>query len=183
MKWIAVALFTFGCNTVSLHAQQSRMDSATPGRAALEQRFRERFGEVVKSRLSLSDGQMKQLTDVNRRFETRRRDLFQQERSVRREMRDVLTAGTEDQATQDRVARLLEQALKVQRQRLDLLEEEDRALVTFLTPVQRAKYFGMQEQMRRRIDDMRRGAEGDSLRPMGPRGMRRRPGGFARSQD
>jgi periplasmic protein CpxP/Spy len=158
-------------------SQQARLDSSGPGRAALEQRFRERFAEVVKARLGLSDAQMSQLTDVNRRFESRRRDLVQQERSVRRQMRDAL-AGGEDQATQDRVSRLLDQALRVQRQRLDLLEEEDRALVGFLTPVQRARYFGMQEQMRRRVEEMRRGAEGgDSLRGRGPRGMRRRPGG------
>lgn len=181
MRKTLVALVFGVLGSMPLHAQQARPDSPLQGRAALEQRFRERFAEVVKNRLGLSDAQMQQLTDVNRRYETRRRDLFQQERSARRDMRDALSAGTEDQATQDRVARLLEQALRLQRQRLDLLEEEDRALVSFLTPVQRAKYFGMQEQMRRRIEDMRRGAEGgDSAGPVPPRGMRRRPGGFLR---
>ena len=161
-------------------AQRGRPDSAGPRRTALEQRFRERFAEVVKQRVGLTDVQMQQLTEVNARFETRRRELFARERALRGEMRRAL-AGGEDQGTQDKVARLLEQALRVQRERLDLLEEEDRALTSFMTPIQRARYFGMQEQMRRRVDEMRRGhGERDSTPPDGarrPRGPRRPPSG------
>lgn len=174
-----VVAFLTGAN--SALAQRVRPDDTPPpgGRQALEQRFRERFAAVVKERVVLSAKQMDQLTEVNGRFETRRRELFMQERSVRRDLRDVLKPGTsEDQATQERVDRLLQQALKLQRQRIDLLEEEDRALNAFMTPVQRARYFGMQEQMRRRVEEFRRGAEeGDSSggRPFQGRGMRRRP--------
>ncbi len=176
MKNLIRALLLSLVGALALPAQRARLDSSSPERAALEQRFRERFAEIVKNRLALSDAQMQQLTDVNRRFESRRRDLFQQERGARREMRDLLSSGNNDQATQDRVSRLLEQAVRVQRQRIDLLEEEDRALIGFLTPVQRAKYFGMQEQMRRRIEEMRRGGEPGGDSPMGPRSLRRRPG-------
>ena len=166
--------------------QAQRVTSGAPprGRAQLEQRFRERFGQVLKERLSLTDAQLAQMSEVNTRLESKRRELFVEERAVRKEMRDVLK-GAEDQATQDRVAQLMDRALRVQRARLDLMENEQRELSTFLTPVQRAKFMGMQEQLRRRADDMRRRAEGDTLpeslgidmpRPGQRRQMLRRPG-------
>lgn len=153
-------------------------------RAQLEERFRARFGEILKTRLSLSDAQLSQMIEVNKRLDGKRRELFMEERTVRKEMRDVLK-GSEDQATQDRVAQLMDRALRVQRSRLDLMETEQRELSTFLTPVQRARYMGLQEQLRRRADEMRRRAEGDTLGDSlgGPpvragqrRPMMRRPG-------
>lgn len=147
-------------------------------RAQLEARFRERFGEILKTRLSLSDAQLSQMIEVNKRLDGKRRELFVEERTVRKEMREVLK-GSEDEATQDRVAQLMDRALRVQRSRLDLMETEQRELSAFLTPVQRAKYMGLQEQLRRRADEMRRDAEGDTLADsLGgppPRAGQRRP--------
>jgi len=154
-------------------------------RAMLEQRFRERYEQVVRERLSLTDAQFTQLTEVNKRLDGKRRELFAEERTVRREMRQALQA-TDDQANEARVAELMDRAIRVQRSRLDLLETEQRELSAFLTPTQRAKYMGMQEQLRRRADDMRRRAEGDTVGDAfgnpppaaGPRRpMQRRPGG------
>ncbi|MFN8667414.1 MAG: Spy/CpxP family protein refolding chaperone [Gemmatimonadaceae bacterium] len=139
---------------------------------------------MLKERLALTDQQLQQMRDVNTRLDGKRRELFAEERSVRREMRDALK-GAEDQATQDRVAQLMERAMRVQRARLDLVENEQRDLAAFLTPVQRAKYLGLQEQLRRRADEMRRRADGDTVDaavpgvPPGPGRMRpfiRRPG-------
>ncbi len=130
-------------------------------RRALEQRFRERFEQILKQRLALTDSQLARVIAVNARLDARRRELFMEERSVRAEMRDAIDGG-DDTAAQDRVAQLLERAMKVQRARLDLVETEQRELSAFLTPVQRAKYLGLQEQLRRRVDDMRRRAAGDS---------------------
>ncbi len=153
-------------------------------RAALEQQFRERLEAVLKERLALSDAQLTFLRDVNNRLDSERRSLFREERAVRLEMREALRGG-EDQATQDRVAGLLERARLVQRKRLDLMDAEQRELATMLTPVQRAKYLGMQEQLRRRAEEMQRRAEGDSMpgadslthgRPGRPRYPRRPPG-------
>lgn len=130
-------------------------------RRALEQRFRERFEQVLKQRLALTDSQLARVIEVNGRLDARRRELFMEERSVRGEMRDAID-GSEDAAAQERVAQLLERAMKVQRARLDLVETEQRELSAFLTPLQRAKYLGLQEQLRRRVDEMRRRAAGDS---------------------
>lgn len=174
-----VGLLVLLLSATPAEGQRTRSDPRPGDRAALEQRFRERFTQVVRERLGLTAAQMAQLHEVNGRFDARRRALFMQERSLRHEMREALERG-DAPATQDRVAELMEQSIRVQRQRLDLLEEEQRALTPFMTPVQRAKYFGLQEQIRRRAEDMRRGAEQDSgARPRRP-GMRRPGGGDGR---
>jgi LTXXQ motif family protein len=131
-------------------------------RAALEQQFRERLEALLKERLALTDPQLAVLREVNNRLDGERRALFREERAVRNEMREALKGG-DDQATQDRVATLLERNRLVQRKRLDLMELEQRELSGVLTPVQRAKYLGLQEQLRRRAEDMQRRAEGDTV--------------------
>lgn len=71
---------------------------------------------------------------------------------------------------------LLDDMLRLQRQRFVLHEDEQRELALFLTPVQRAKYFGLQEQMRRRMEEMR--TQRETGKPVGqPRRMRRPPPG------
>lgn len=132
-----------------------------PERRALEQRFRQRFEQLLKQRLALTDAQLAQVIEVNQRLDSRRRELFSEERTVRMEMRQALDGG-DDAAAQERVKLLLERALRVQRLRLDLVETEQRELEAFLTPVQRARYLGLQEQLRKRADEMRRRSSGDS---------------------
>ena len=123
-------------------------------RAQLEQAVRQRLARMLKERVGLSDEQLEQVAAVNRRFEERRRMLVEQERDVRIGLRQEVMR--EDEADQERVSRLLEQAIQVQQTRLRLLEEEHRALAEFLTPVQRAKYMAVQEQIHRAIEEMRR---------------------------
>ena len=149
-----------------------RRDSM-PNRAQMEQRVRERLGGMMKEQLGLSDPQMTRLQETNRRFEERRRLLVDQERDIRMSLRDELIAG--DSARQPQVGGLLDRMLKVQRQRLELLESEQKELSGFLSPVQRAKYLGVQEGMRRRLQQMRQqGGEpgmGPMQRRMRPRGL------------
>ncbi|HET9683588.1 MAG TPA: hypothetical protein VFP15_05755, partial [Gemmatimonadaceae bacterium] len=61
-----------------------------------------------------------------------------------------------DRADQNRVAAALDQLLKLQRQRLDTQAEEQEELATFMSPLQRAKYAALQEQVRRRVEALRR---------------------------
>lgn len=124
-------------------------------REALAQRFRERFGAVVKQRLQLNDSQVVRLGDANRRFEEQRRLMLDQERDVRMALRDELMAEQQGRGNQERIATLLERAIRVQRQRVELLESEQRELARFLNPTQRAKLLGMQEQLRRNAGEMR----------------------------
>ena len=139
--------------------------AARPGleRQRLERRLHERMARVVRDQLQLSEEQLAQLTALNQRYEGRRRGLIQGERSTRVELRQQLRLG--DRADQKRVAALLDQAMQAQQSRLDLSREEQRELSTFLTPVQRAKYMALQEQLRERVDELRRGERRRNERP------------------
>ena len=137
-------------------------EGAQPPRAELEQRVRQRFASVLQERLQLSDEQMRQLQASSRRFEGRRRTLLEQERDVRIGLRNELLA--EGSANEQRVSRLLDQMIAIQRQRIMLVEEEQRELAGFLTPVQRAKYLALQDQLHRRMEDMRRQGGPGALR-------------------
>ncbi len=137
-------------------AAAQRSESPAPGerRAQLEQRFQQQTATVLRNRLELTDAQLAQLTRTNARFEERRRLLVSQERELRIDMRRELSRGNE--ADQQRIAGLVDRSFALQRQRLDLLEEEQRELAAFLTPHQRAMFLSMQEQIRHRAEEMRR---------------------------
>lgn len=173
-RWFLVA-----CTVLAgpVGAQRIRPDRPPSGdRPALEKRFRERLGAVMRERLGLNDEQAIKLQEVNGRFEPRRRELFLEEREVRLGLRRALI--DDSVASNDEVATLMDRAIRVQRQRVDLLESEQRELSQFMSPVQRAKYFGFLEQLRRQMEDMKSRREGGGEPPLegfGP-GKHRRPG-------
>lgn len=137
-------------------AQDGRRVLDPEQRKVLEQRLRERFGEVVRRQLALTDDQFRRLGETNRQFEGQRRALVQRERATRAALRDELAKG--DGGDEARVGERMQELLAIQRERLALTEAEDRQLAEFLTAPQRARYFGLQEQLRRRVDEMRRRA-------------------------
>ena len=148
-------------------AQRPLPDSAPARRQALEQRFRQRMAAVVQQRLNLNADQMRRLGDLNREMETQRRQLNEQERAARVGLRAEVMRG--DSANQEAVARFVDQLIDVQRRRVDLLSREQRALSGFMTPVQRAQYLAMQDQLRRRMEEMRgRPGRGGSRRNAPP---------------
>ena len=170
----SIALAVLGTD---LAAQGSPRGGGAPGqriertpeeRAALEQRFRENFAAEVKKRLQLTDDQMTKLMAVNRRLDTQRRELFQQEREARIALRGEL-AKADDAVNQQRVAELLDTVLRSQRSRLDLVDREQRELAAFLTPVQRARFQAFAELVQRRMDDLdgRRDGRGGGMRGEG----------------
>ena len=118
----------------------------------LEQRLRERTGEIVQRRLQLTEDQMKQLQSTNKQFEARRADMIAREREVRRDLRMQMMAEKPDQ---NKVSQLLDQTMQLERQRLDLVQNEQRELAKFMTPVQRARLFAIQNELRRRTQEMR----------------------------
>ncbi len=146
---------------------------AGPARQELERRFRERSANIVRRELQLNDNQMSRLQAVNRQFETQRVALFAEERRARQALRAELTATNPDQ---QKVATLLDQLMEVSRRRFDIQASEQRELAKFLTPVQRAKYFGLQNQLRQRLEEVqRRGGQRGGRRfppPRAPGGKR-----------
>jgi Spy/CpxP family protein refolding chaperone len=146
---------------------------ASPERRQLERRLHQRMLDVTRSRLGLTQDQVEKLSATNDRYEQQRRSLAQRERALRLELRAQLRRG--DSADQNRVAQLLDQTLAAQQERLELYRKEQSDLSAFMTPVQRAKYMGLQEQMRSRVEELRRGSD----RNRGPR-SRGTPGAQAK---
>jgi Spy/CpxP family protein refolding chaperone len=135
---------------------------APPERARMEQQLRQRMGQIVRQRLGLTDQQFQQLNSANRKFDRDRMALLNQERSVRMAIRDQIEAG--DKGSPDRLSALMDSTLLLERKRLDLMESEQVELKKFLTPRQRAQYFGLQTQLRNRMEQMRRERAGAGRR-------------------
>lgn len=159
-----------------------RPDRPGGNRPALEARLQNRIREVMRLRLGLTEDQVARLDRTNRRFEPRRRALLREEMELRRGLRGRLAGPPTDSMSaeeQGEVSRMLERAIRLQREKLDLIEEEQRDLAEYLTPAQRARYFGLQEQIREQVERLRQdGAgpppEGRPFRGRGP-GVGRRP--------
>jgi len=155
-------------------APPARTDTA---RAQLEGRVRERFARVVKERVGLNDDQMKRLQDVQTKYDQQRRPLALEERSARLQLRGIVI--NEQSADQKQVDGLLARLIDIQKRRVQMLESEQRDLSAFMTPVQRAKFMGIREQLRKRVEAMRDGGPARGAGRAGaarPGGMRPRPG-------
>lgn len=167
MRPVRGALVVLLCVTAKAGAQQQADSAAVRGN--LEQRVRQRIEALVQNRLALTDDQLQQLREVSGRYEPRRRTLVSQERQARLVLRTEMRRG--QAGDQKRVADALDELLKVQRARVDLVDSEQRELAKFMQPTQRAGYLALQDQMRRRVEEVRRSRGG------GGRGPRRPPGG------
>ena len=144
--------------SADLSAQQARSQAPragelAPRRQQLEARLNQRLWRITKNRIGLSDDQMTKLAQGSRPFETQRRELARQERAERMALRREVLAGAG--ADQQRIATSLDRVLELQRRRAELQIDEQRALAAFMTPLQRAKYAALQEQLRRRAEQLR----------------------------
>ena len=150
-QFVLAALIAFSAQDVM--AQERGRGRQTGDRAQLERQLRQRLANVVRERLGLNDEQMRRLSEVNQKYDTARRDLIRREFALRRGLRQqLMQAGP---ANDDSVAKLLDEQVRIQRERIDLLAAEQADLARFLTPVQRARYLGIQEQMRRQVEQLR----------------------------
>jgi Spy/CpxP family protein refolding chaperone len=122
-------------------------------RPALEQALRQRLAMVTKQRLGLTDQQMTQLEQSNSKFAPQLMQLLASERETRRQLRLELTSPTPNQ---QHVSTLIDQTLTLQKQRVSIVEAEQKDLARFMTPVQRAKYVALQAEFRRRAQEMAR---------------------------
>lgn len=158
MRAIALVLVFSAAAAGIGQAQRGPGPGQGPGeRDRIEQQLRERMSDVVQRRLDLNSQQVQQLRDASRRFDRDRIALLSQERRVRMAIRDQIEAG--ENGSQPRIAALLDSAILLERKRLDVIEAEQKQLATFLTPRQRAQYFGLQTQMRRHLEELRRRRE------------------------
>lgn len=159
MHRLRLAVLAVALPFAATGAQVTRQPEGPPGdagprRVQMEQQLRRALWQIAKQRIGFSDAQMTQLASTSRRFDERRRALGAEERAQRMTLRQELLA--DDKADQDRVAKALDRLHQLQRDRVDLQIEEQREFATFMTPVQRAKYAALQEQVRRRVEALRR---------------------------
>ena len=145
-------------------------DSVT--RSQLEMAVRRNFARVVRNRVGLTDAQMAKLGPISQKYEQQRRLLQIEERDTRVSLRQKIRDESADTAE---VSRLLRTLVELQQRRSHILAAEQIELATIMTPLQRAKYMAMQEQIRRRLEQLRQrrnplSAEGDGAMP-----PRRRP--------
>jgi hypothetical protein len=135
-------------------AGAQKVPPAKPGdRPALEQQFRERSARLAKQRLGLTDAQLERLEKSNARFAPQFRQLATQEHDIRDQLRREMTLG--DSANQRHVNELLDASIRLQKQRIAVVESEQKELATFLTPVQRARYLFLQTQFQKRAAELR----------------------------
>jgi Spy/CpxP family protein refolding chaperone len=144
----ALALLTFGPPTNADAQQRLGGD-----RVRLENEIRRRFAQLVRQRVGLTDEQIRQVAPMTQRYEQQRRQLLVEERETRTSLRAMMRdEGTADSA---QVSRRLQQLIDIQKRRVQLVEAEQRDLATVMTPIQRAKFMALQEQVRRRLEQMR----------------------------
>ena len=159
------------------YAQPVTAPIAKANRPALDQQFRERVAKLTQDRVGLTDAQMAQLEQSNARFAPQLSQVAAQERDTRRQLRREMTSG--GQSNQQHVSDLLDASLRLQKQRIAIVETEQKELARFMTPVQRARYIALQQQFRRRaqeLDGQNRGGQGgmglqQRVRP----GLKKRP--------
>ena len=169
-----------------VHGGQSEQSGQPPrmssdGRAAMERQLQARINNVIRERLALNDEQFGKLQEVASHIEDDRRTLRNDELTTRFALRQELLAG--DRVNESRVGELLDKLPKLDRRRVDLIEQEQRELAKFLSPSQRARYFALQDELRRNMQEMQRrriGLDGGALDstgrpPMRPRGRAVRP--------
>jgi hypothetical protein len=149
-----------------------RARQATPAeRIRMERNIRQALWRATQRRTGLNDAQMGRLDGVTRRLEPQRAALLRREGEARRGLRAELALAQPDQA---RVSKFMDELQGIQRERLDLATEEQRHLSAFMSPVQRARYFALREQFRRRLEQVRRGAVEPGIDTLDERPLRRR---------
>jgi hypothetical protein len=145
--------------------QAQRADSGQPApndRVQLRQQVRRAWVQAVRKQLNLNDQQMRNLNQVNVRYDRQRAEVVRDERQARL----GLKAAMEDTTAADQNARVEQQMnvlVQAQRRRADLFENEQKELAGFLTPLQRARFTVMQERLAARLQQL-----GTAATPDGP---------------
>ncbi len=131
----------------------------------LDDMVRTQLSRVLRTQVGLTESQLQRVQDLNTRLDGQRRQFNQDESRVRQSLRDEVMMG--DSTRNATVGELLDRLIRIERQRSDLFEQEHRELAQFMTPMQRAKYMGVQEAVRRRVQELLAEQQGDQQEPPG----------------
>ncbi len=128
----------------------------------IEQQLQRRIAQIMKERLALTDAQLTQLEAVTMKLERERHAVRSEEWRIRTALRAQLLSG--DSASNEVVGELLDRMPRVERRRIELMETEQRELAAFLTPVQRARFMALQDEIRKNMDEIRQRRSTDGKR-------------------
>jgi hypothetical protein len=127
-------------------------------RSDLEDEVRRMFARAVRERVGLSDDQMVKLGPITRKFEEQRRETQRDERDVRTKLQGLVMVNSESDSV--RIRQMIAQMSDLRRRRFQIDEAEQKDLAGIMTPLQLAKFMAIQEQVRRRLEQMRPGGPG-----------------------
>lgn len=133
--------------------------NAMMGRMMEERLVRQRLAQRAREVVGLNDDQMTKLAAMDRELTPQRVQLVQDEMRTRQALRRAMADSTVDQT---KIGDYTSKLVDLQRRRTDLLDAEQKQLGTFMTPLQRAKYLALEEQVRRLVSQrlMNRGRAG-----------------------
>ena len=129
-----------------------RRGGRSPGanRIMIEREIRQRLAQRAKEVVGLSDEQMGKLEAMDRELSPQRETLLSEDMQTRQALRRAMAdSANVDQA---RISDYTSKLIDIQRRRADLLDAEQKQLGTFMTPLQRAKYLALEEQVRRLVN-------------------------------
>lgn len=141
-----------------------------PQRAEMERRVRERFGEMVRAELGLTQEQLARVDEVVASFQERREGLMRRQVALSRSLDRGGAAPADDEATT-----LLREMAAVREEEARLFRAEMDGLRAVLTPAQTLRFYSMRDQLMDRVRRLRQDAPGRGG-PPGPRGAPPRGG-------
>lgn len=118
------------------------------------------YEKILRNRLSFSEDQVVKWRAWNKRNQVDRMALDREERELRKVLRTELAQGvTPNEA---KIVEAMDKWPVVAHKRIAQQERESKELATFISPVQRARLFALQDELRRGMQEMewRRG-DGD----------------------
>lgn len=135
-------------------AQQQKQEAQPQGRQQLQQQIRRTLWRVTKQRIGFTDEQMTRLERTTQRYDQERRQLAVEEKAQRVALRREILADSA--ANQASISAALDRIHSAQQRRLDIQAEEQKEFATFMTPLQRARFTALQEQVRKRLQEFDR---------------------------
>jgi len=133
----------------------------------LREQIMERWGQMVQQQLQLNDQQMDRVRTATRAHMDRRRDLVRRRMDLERAIGQQMQPGVA--ANSDSLGHMLDAMGRLRLEDAQSDEQLNRDL-SFLTPVQRARFFMMQRRFEDRMREIR------ARRGMGPMGPGRMDG-------
>lgn len=149
MALVAIFLTLHWAGTVS--AQRGPPGERGPDREAMQERIRERFGEIVRRQLGLDRAAQQALLEAVRESERERRTLLGREMELRKQLREqVEIAPLRDPSPllEPAEAReLLREMAAIREAELRLFRAEQERLLQVLTPPQLVRFYALREDL------------------------------------